>query len=62
MDILAVGCFARMHLRLFAENGLAALRPSGWQADMRQNQEPSRTEKVELLLDNGSVREVDVCF
>lgn len=58
-DILAVGCFARMHLRLFAENGSAALRPSGWQPDIRQKPGTSTTEKVELSIDNGTIGEVD---
>lgn len=48
VDILAVGCFAVMHLRLFAENGSAALRPSGWQPDIRQNPEPAQQKKWNL--------------
>lgn len=52
VDILAVSCYTRMHLRLFAENGWAAL--GGMRTATRHEAKPGTSNrKSGTFLDNG---------
>lgn len=54
-EILAVGCYTRMHLRLFAEKCWAVCRLRT--AKSHKVKPGTNNKKVELFLDNGSLLE-----